>query len=109
MDPAKAEEFKVRNKKAKQENQHSHNHGHDHGHHHHDHDDDHNHGSCGEHANKYYIAESEMSFVDKTINAKISTDAFFRKNLVVILERAHQAVQSIAVKAKERGMTLEAD
>ena len=50
-----------------------------------------------------------MSFVDKTINAKISTDAFFRKNLVVILERAHQAVQSIAVKAKERGMTLEAD
>jgi len=50
-----------------------------------------------------------MSFVDKTINSKISTDAFFRKHLASILERALQACKSISDKAKERGMTLEPD
>lgn len=96
VDANKAEEFKVRNKAAKAE---------------HDKNHDHSgaHSSCGDHTRKYYIDEADMSFVDKTINAKLSTDAFFKKHLVTILTRAHGAGISISTKAKLRGMTLDAD
>ena len=97
VDSNKAEEFKVRNKAAKAEHDKKHDHGHEEGH------------SCGDHARKYYISEEHMSYVDKTINSKISTDAFFRKNLVTIITRAREATCSIQQRAKQRGMELEDD
>ena len=50
-----------------------------------------------------------MSFVDKIINAKVSSNAYFKSKLPLILERAHKATESIKVKAKQRGMILESD
>ena len=88
VDSNKAEEFKSRNKAAKAEHDKKHDHGHEEGH------------SCGDHARKYYISEEHMSYVDKTINSKISTDAFFRKNLVTIIMRAREATCSIQQRAK---------
>ena len=85
VDSTKAEEFKVRNKAAKRE---------------HDKLHDHNHSSCADHTRKYFIAEADMSFVDKTINAKVTSAAFFKKNLVEMLTRAKEACTSIASKAK---------
>ena len=48
-----------------------------------------------------------MSTVDKTINAKIKQESFFRENLVKIIERTNQAITSIEKRAKERGMEME--
>lgn len=48
-----------------------------------------------------------MSTVDKTINAKIKQESFFRNNLIKILERTNQAVASIAKQAKAKGMEME--
>ena len=95
MDTSKAEEFKVRNKAAKREHDQKH--------------DDTSHSTCGDHSRNYYIPESEMSFVDKTINSKICNAFFFKQNLVTILERAHQATTSISSKATQRGMELDSD
>jgi len=48
-----------------------------------------------------------MSFVDKTINSRVSSVNFFKSRLPVILEKAHQATASIAARAKERGMVID--
>ena len=48
-----------------------------------------------------------MSTVDRTINAKIKQESFFRENLVKILERTNQAITSIEKQAKARGMEMD--
>lgn len=100
VDATKAEEFKKRNKAAMAEHLKSHDHD--------TNDEDHSH-SCGDVTKKYYIPEEHMSFVDKTINSKVSSNAFFKQRLAMILQRAHDATTTIQGKAKARGMVLEAD
>ena len=50
-----------------------------------------------------------MSSVDKAIHAKISSQSFFKENLVAILEKAQQGMKHILLKAKERGMEVGED
>ena len=78
VDATKAEEFKKRNTAAKIEHDKKHDH-------------DESHGCCGEVTKQYYIPEEHMSFVDKAINVRVSTNAFFKNRLKMILERAHTA------------------
>ena len=66
VDATKAEEFKKRNTAAKMEHDKKHDHGDD------------AHGCCGDLTKQYYIPESKMSFVDKAINARVSSAAFFK-------------------------------
>ena len=82
VDPAKSAEFKAKNAKAAAEHAEKHKHD-DHGHSH-----DEAVGCCGT-VNKYHFSEKEMSSVDRTINAKIKQESFFRENLVKILERTN--------------------
>ena len=83
VDPTKAAEFKVKNAQAAAEYEKKHgSHGHDHGH-------SHSGGGCCGATNAYFIPESEMSAVDKTINSKVKSEIFFRDNLVKILERTN--------------------
>ena len=70
----------------------------------HDRKHEHEHGegephSCGDVTKQYYIAEADMSFVDKAINARVASAAFFKKRLKTILERANSACKSIMTKA----------
>ena len=96
VDPAKAAEFKAKNAKAAANHQ-------AHGHHHHDHSGG---GCCGP-TQAFFIPESEMSTVEKTINSKVKSDIFFRENLVKILERTNQAVSSIERRAKEKDLPID--
>lgn len=50
-----------------------------------------------------------MSSVDKAIHAKISSQTFFKENLVAILSKAQQGMDHILAKAKERGMEVGED
>ena len=50
-----------------------------------------------------------MSSVDKAIHEKISSQSFFKENLVAIPEKAQQGMKHILSKAKERGMEVGED